>query len=348
MKKMICLLLAVCMSFTLAACGGSKPAQETEKPQDGGEWTREGYFSDENDNMLSVTWMDDVDDPGWYVGCMLGEDAIEDSYGGILQPEGKTLKGSLPSSGTKDAINVTVSEEGEEGLILSVEGGNEYHFKVMEMQEAAISVSINTEGFGSIAYAEGEAAPEIDPEYPYQQAQINLAEPATHTFLAEPQTGSVFVKWTKNGEDYSTEPQITLLLDESAEFVAVFEEHPDWQNPADSYLGAYQCDRAHATVESFYPDSAWIIIEWGGSASEAAHWDIVGKLDPETKTIEYKDSTKQNLVYDENGDVKSEEIEYDNGTGTIVFGDDGTFTWHDDQSDSETDMVFELMPAEAE
>ena len=33
---------------------------------------------------------------------------------------------------------------------------------------------------------------------------------------------------------------------------------------------------------------------------------------------------------------------------TFVFGDDGTFTWHDDQSDSETDMVFELMPAEAE
>ena len=141
MKKMICLLLAVCMSFTLAACGGSKPAQETEKPQDGGEWTREGYFSDENDNMLSVTWMDDVDDPGWYVGCMLGEDAIEDSYGGILQPEGKTLKGSLPSSGTKDAINVTVSEEGEEGLILSVEGGNEYHFKVMEILPASTDQS---------------------------------------------------------------------------------------------------------------------------------------------------------------------------------------------------------------
>ena len=356
MKKMICLLLSVCVTFTLAACGGSKPVKETEKPQEStsetvqvsGEWTRDGYFADENENMLSVTWMDDIDEPGWYVGCMLGEDAIEDSYGGVLQPEGNALKGSLPSSGTKEAINVTVSEDGEDGLLLAIEGGEEYHFKKMEIQEAAISVNINTEGWGSIAYAVGETAPEIDPEYPYQSAQVNLAEPATHTFLAQPQTGSVFVKWTRNGEDYSTEPQITVLLDENADFTAVFEEDPDWQNPADSYRGEYQCDRAHATVESYYPDSASIVIEWGGSASETAQWDILGKLDPETKTIEYSDSVKQIFVYDENGDVKSEEIEYDNGTGTIVFGDDGTFTWHDDQSESEDDMVFELVPAESE
>lgn len=31
------------------------------------------------------------------------------------------------------------------------------------------------------------------------------------------------MKWTRNGEDYSLEPQITLLLDESADYVAVFE-----------------------------------------------------------------------------------------------------------------------------
>ena len=39
-----------------------------------------------------------------------------------------------------------------------------------------------------------------------------------------PEEGNVFVKWTKNGEDYATEPVITVQLDESADFVAVFEE----------------------------------------------------------------------------------------------------------------------------
>ena len=73
---------------------------------------------------------------------------------------------------------------------------------------------------------------------------------------------------------------------------------------------------------------------------------MILKQKPSSK--KYSDSVKQIFVYDENGDVKSEEIEYDNGTGTIVFGDDGTFTWHDDQSESEDDMVFELVQAESE
>lgn len=358
MKKMLCLLLAACMSLTLAACGGSKPAQETEKPQEsapqsedaqeGGEWTRDGYYTDEEEHLLSVTWMEDLDVPGWYVGCMLGKDAMEDSYGGTLQKEGKTLKGSLPSSSEQDPITVTISEEGETGLLLSIEGGEEYHFKKMENAEASIIVSINTEGWGSIAYEQGETEPEIDPEYPFQSAQINLNESSTYTFLAAPQTGSLFVKWTKNGEDYSTEPQITVLLEESADYIAVFEEDPDWQNPSEIYAGQYKSDSVTAMIDPYYPDSIWVVIEKAGSDSQAEQWIVVGKPDPETQTITYSDCTKWNRVYDENGDLKTEEMEYDNGSGTIVFGDDGTFTWHDDQAEDETDMVFELTPAEEE
>ncbi len=56
--------------------------QNTVKPSgaDASGWSRSGYFMDENGNMLSITWMDDVSDPGWYVGCLLGEN----SYGNIL------------------------------------------------------------------------------------------------------------------------------------------------------------------------------------------------------------------------------------------------------------------------
>ena len=93
----------------------------------------------------------------------------------------------------------------------------------MNLPDATIFVSVNTEGLGNIDYAEGEAVPEVDPDYPYQSAQINLAEPATYTLLAWTTEGYHFVKWTRNGEEFSTEAQITLLLDESADFVAVFE-----------------------------------------------------------------------------------------------------------------------------
>ena len=333
MKKWILSVMAACLVFALAVCGA-----ESEN------WVREGFFEDENGYMLSVSYMDDVDEPGWYVGCMLGDDMMNDAWGGILPQEGETLHGVLPAVGDQDDLTVTVSEEGEDGVMLSVEEGETYHFTPMEMQEATIMVTIGTEGWGNIAYAEDEEDPAIDPEYPFQSATINLAEPATYTIAAWPQAGYVFVKWTRDGEDFSTEPRFTVLLDDSADFVAWFEEDPDWQNPVMNFIGEYQCDRAHAVVECFGAEDAWITIEWGGSARELAHWDILGRLDLETLTINYTGSTKQMITYGEDGEVENVEVDYEDGTGTITFREDGSFIWHDDQSEYEEDMVFEWLP----
>ncbi|MBQ3287195.1 MAG: hypothetical protein IJH45_04505 [Firmicutes bacterium] len=331
MKKPLCLLLAFAMLLALCACGSTAGDEE---------WTRQGYFQDENGNMLSVTWMDDVDEPGWYVGCMLGEDM----YGNMLPQEGDTLHGNIVPDYEEGELIVTVSEEGDDGLLLTVEGGETYHFTPMDMPEASIIVTINVEGWGNIDYARGETAPEIDPEYPYQFAQINLAEPATHTFVAWPVAGNLFVKWTKNGKDFSTEPQITVLLDESADYVAVFEEDPDHKNPLIDFIGDYQCDRAHAYVESIGADSVRITIDWGVSAWEVANWVITGPLDAATMTVDYSGCSKTVFTYNDGGQLVSEEVVYEDGSGTVVFNDDGTFTWHEDQSESGTDMVFEMLP----
>ena len=182
MRKGLKILMTFFMTVTLAACSGQTTGGTSQSAA--AEWTREGFFQDENENWISVTYMDDVDEPGWYVGCTLGEDLMEDSWGGMLAQEGKDLKGKLPSNGSKEDIAVTVSEEGEDGVMLVVEGGETYHFTKMDMPEATISVSVNTEGLSNIDYAEGETAPEIDTEYPYQSAVINLEEPAVYTLTA--------------------------------------------------------------------------------------------------------------------------------------------------------------------
>lgn len=334
------------------AASGDEPASseaETAAPaQQAGDWTRQGYYEDENNYMLSVTWMDDIDVHGWYVGFMNGDDISEDTYSGTLQSRDGTLHGTLRANGKKPDVAVTISEDEGEGLQVAVEGGETYHFTPIEIEEAGIIVRINTEGAGNINYAEGGEAPEIDEDYPYQSAQINLAEPTVYTFAASPQTGYLFVKWTKDGEDCSTEPIITVNLDESADYVAVFEENPDWQNPVAKLTGEYQCDRAHATVQDFDLDSALITIEWAGSAWETARWIISGPLDTGTMTISYEGCLNDHLVYDENGEITSQETIYEDGTGTIVFNGDGTFTWHEDQSETGEDMTFELLPAEQE
>ena len=340
MKKLISICVCSCLLFAGPVLAGEA------KTEDG--WTREGFFEDENENMLSITWMDDIEDPGWYVGCMLGEDYIEDSWGGTLAQEGDTLSGVLESSGNGKDLTVVVSEDGEEGVLLKVEGGESYFFTPMELPEATIFVTVSTEGFGSIGYEEGEKVPELDPEWPYQWTQINLEEPTTYTLTAVPEAGNLFVKWTRDGEDFSTEPTIQVLLDESTDFVAVFEEDPDWQNPVMNFIGEYQCERAHALVECSGFEDAWVTIDWGGSASQVAHWDILGRLDTQTLTIEYDGCGKSILTYDEDGEVISQEQEYGDGTGTIVFHEDGTFTWHEDQSETGTDMVFEWVPVDAD
>ena len=337
MKKLICMILAASMLFALAACGKTRPAEPESKA-----WTRQGTFEDESGNHLLVSLSETEGYEGWGVSLMLDGETV----GWIIQQEGNALRGNLNGWDENiDPFNVTITEEGEDGLKLEVEGGETYHFTPMDVPEATIVVTVNIEGWGHIAYAEGEEAPEIDPEFPAQSAYIGLAEPAVHTFVAEPEAGNLFVKWTKNGEDFSTERQITLLLDESAEYSAVFEEDPNWQNPVMNFVGEYQCDRAHANVACFGYDEAFITIEWGSGASELTRWIIVGKLDTDMLTVNYSDASKANLVYDEEGEVQSEASVYDDGTGTIVFHNDGTFTWHEDQSENGTDLVFTWIPA---
>ena len=109
-----------------------------------------------------------------------------------------------------------------------------------------------------------------------------------------------------------------------------------------NWIGRYVSVRASALVECEGTDSARITITWSGSAWEQAEWEIVGKLDLEARTIQYSGATKKIVVSDENG-PKSEDVEYTDGTGTIVFGEGLTFTWHEDQADREKDVTFEWL-----
>ena len=89
--------------------------------------------------------------------------------------------------------------------------------------EIVATLTINTEGMGSIAYGlEGEDI-EFDDDHPAQQAMINLTGPGTYVIKAKPDEGWKFLKWTKDGADFSEEPDITVEVSENAEYIAVFE-----------------------------------------------------------------------------------------------------------------------------
>ena len=116
------------------------------------------------------------------------------------------------------------------------------------------------------------------------------------------------------------------------------------QNPVINWAGHYQSDRATALVECAGRDSARILIRWGASAWEEAVWEIVGKLELETLTIRYSGCKETIRTYDESGEIVKEEVVSEDCSGTLVFDEGLSFTWHDDQSEYEEDQVFEWSP----
>jgi hypothetical protein len=52
------------------------------------------------------------------------------------------------------------------------------------------------------------------------------------------------------------------------------------------------------------------------------------------------DEVAKYRTYGEDGEIANQEDVYGDGTGTITFNADGTFTWHEDQSETGTDLVF--------
>ena len=126
------------------------------------------------------------------------------------------------------------------------------------------------------------------------------------------------------------------------------EASPDGQNPVMNVVGDYVCDRARIHIDAEGMDGAAIKVNWAGSATENATWTMSGTFNDETKQIEYSDCVKTNYVYDDNGEVKSQEEVYTGGTGVIAFGEGNTLTWQDDKEKAGEGMTFEFGTVNAE
>lgn len=86
-----------------------------------------------------------------------------------------------------------------------------------------VTIMVNIRGLGgSIAVSDDGSDPQLDPEYPMQSAYSNVEKGTEVKILAEPEEGYHFFKWTVNGEEYSTEPLITVTAEEDVEFLAEF------------------------------------------------------------------------------------------------------------------------------
>ena len=142
MRKAIYILLAFILLPGLFGCvkNSSVPPAGTvntddpvtAEPDEEFVWTREGYFSDEDGNFVYISASEDEENPGWYVGGCIGED----TYGWYIGQEGKTLHGNIAAPYEEEGTEfyVTVSEDGEQDILLEVNGGETYRLACYEIK----------------------------------------------------------------------------------------------------------------------------------------------------------------------------------------------------------------------
>ena len=88
--------------------------------------------------------------------------------------------------------------------------------------EETVLVTFNTEGVGELAVTNDGSEPEFDPQYPFQSFTFKANVGSEMKAIAKAGEDYLFVKWTKNGEDYSTDEAINFKVEEEAAFIAVF------------------------------------------------------------------------------------------------------------------------------
>ena len=87
-----------------------------------------------------------------------------------------------------------------------------------------IVLKLNTEGLGQVSYYIDEVNKmDFDDEYPNQSAYTTLDKAATVSIDAKADEGWKFVKWTKDGKDYSKDSKLEINVSEDTELIAVFE-----------------------------------------------------------------------------------------------------------------------------
>jgi len=82
-----------------------------------------------------------------------------------------------------------------------------------------------------------------------------------------------------------------------------------------------------------------IVLDWGSSASETAHWEMLGKYNPKNSSFEYTDGKYAIRTYDASGKY-TESVIYEDGSGSFEFKDN-SIIWHNNKNDEGTnDTVF--------
>ena len=123
------------------------------------------------------------------------------------------------------------------------------------------------------------------------------------------------------------------------------EQSDDGQSALMNFIGKYGSGRCTIEVNTLegQDGTAEIRVSWSGSANSYSEWKMTGKFDDDKLTVDYKDCVKKEITMKEDGSVDTENVIYENGTGTFTFkeGKNGLeLTWDDKKESAADGMTF--------
>ena len=100
------------------------------------------------------------------------------------------------------------------------------------------------------------------------------------------------------------------------------------------------------TQGEYLEDSDFIVqISWAGSAYDCSVWEMNVDYNTDTEALTYTNGRHAIVEYNEDGSVKSEDVEWENSTGSFTLRD-GKLYWEDSREKDAKNFEFERMYAE--
>ena len=104
----------------------------------------------------------------------------------------------------------------------------------------------------------------------------------------------------------------------------------DSDNPVKNFEGKYDNGGTFITVTAVGKNGAEFVVDNPLTDDEGESYTFSGEYNADKKCVQYSNSTKEVLSYDSEGIVTDEETVYSNGSGEVLFMDNGTIQWQDE------------------
>ncbi|GEM_PF-1496548 len=120
---------------------------------------------------------------------------------------------------------------------------------------------------------------------------------------------------------------------------------PD-ESEAQRFIGIWEHDRVTIEISNGLEGGYRCLVGWGSSATERTVWEYQCDFDGEA-LYSFETGTKTNLVFDENGEIASQEVVFEDGASRFSIDENGKLIWEEFKEDAGEGMTFDHIETEA-